>query len=160
VPADGGTLKKRGKSMKEVTVFVTGVEPMADMAMDLLRAEGIPARKSVYYRELSNYPLDGLGKVEVTVPETAAQQALDILSARFSGIEGEAETDDDDESGDDPENGEKDSHDLWGKTLQAKQWRLTTHSFHPETFPSRMRSFSYGNTYFPQWTILKDDAGL
>ncbi len=38
--------------MKDICVFSTPVEPMADMAVDLLMEEGIPARKSIAYREL------------------------------------------------------------------------------------------------------------
>ena len=80
--------------MKEVAVYVTGVEPMADMAVDLLREEGVIARKSAYHPELSSYPFDSFGDIIVFVPEFAAPQALEILSARFSGME-DGETDDD-----------------------------------------------------------------
>ena len=89
--------------MKEVSVFVTGVEPMADMAVDLLRTEGIPVRKSVNYRELCSYPLDGLGEVEVIVPISFAQKALEILSVRFSEVEEETGDGNDSENEDDEE---------------------------------------------------------
>jgi hypothetical protein len=71
--------------MDEVTVYRTWDESMADMAIGLLRAEGINAWK-VADVPRSIYPVnvDGLGEIEIVVPEGEAQDALDILAIRFS----------------------------------------------------------------------------
>jgi hypothetical protein len=71
--------------MVETTVYRTWDESFAEMAVDLLRAEGIEARK-VADVPRSIYPItmDGLGEIRVVVQEEDAQEALDILAARFS----------------------------------------------------------------------------
>jgi len=71
--------------MVETTVYRTWDESFAEMAVDLLRAEGIEARK-VADVPRSVYPvtMDGLGEIEVVVPENDAKEALDIITARFS----------------------------------------------------------------------------
>lgn len=71
--------------MHEVTVYRTWDESMAEMALGLLRAEGIEAWK-VADVPRSVYPVnvDGLGEIEIVVPEEDAQDALDILAIRFS----------------------------------------------------------------------------
>jgi len=71
--------------MAEITVFTTWDEPMANMAVGLLRAEGIYA----YKRDSglrSSYPItvDGLGEIEVRVPEEDSVKAQEIINARFS----------------------------------------------------------------------------
>ena len=101
--------------MGEVTVYRTWEESMADMAVGLLQAEGISARK-VSDMPRSVYPVsfDGLGEIEVVVPEDVAQEALDILAVRFSagelGVFGDGEfepygiePEDDEEVFEDPE---------------------------------------------------------
>ena len=71
--------------MKEVTVYRSWDEPMADMAVDLLRAEGLNARKlSDAARSVHPFTFDGLGEIEVRVPADEAEKAAEILSARFS----------------------------------------------------------------------------
>lgn len=71
--------------MEDITVYRTWDESMAEMAIDLLRSEGIEARKvSDVPRSVYPLTLDGLGEIEIVVPEDEAQEALEILSARFS----------------------------------------------------------------------------
>lgn len=95
--------------MKEVAVFVTWVEPMADMAVDLLRAEGIPVRKSSYQPELTEYIGGGFGEIEILVPEPEAPRALEILSVRFSEAEEEGGMDEENEDGEETEGDDEDS---------------------------------------------------
>ena len=71
--------------MDEVIIFTTWDEPMADMAVGLLQAEGISARKrSAASRSVHPFSVDGLGKIEICVPEEDAEKAFDIIAARFS----------------------------------------------------------------------------
>ncbi len=81
LPAYGGD---GGGTLSDIRVFTTTVEPMADMAVDLLRGEGIPARKSIAYRELSFWIGDDGGMLDVIVPERFAEAAVELLNARFS----------------------------------------------------------------------------
>lgn len=82
--------------MEETTVYRTWDESMAEMALDLLRAEGIEARRvSDVPRSIYPFTMDGLGEIEIVVPEDEAQEALEILAARFS--EGDLTMIDDDE---------------------------------------------------------------
>lgn len=102
--------------MDEVTIYRTWEETMADMAVGLLRAEGIRARKLADMPR-SVYPVsvDGLGEIEIVVPENEAQDALDILAVRFSegdpGLPTDEDPDlsdlDDGEPGIDPEEEEE-----------------------------------------------------
>ncbi len=72
-------------NMSEVTVYRTWEESMASMALDLLHAEGIHARRvSVMPRSVYPVSVDGLGEIEIVVSEDEAQEALDILAVRFS----------------------------------------------------------------------------
>ena len=71
--------------MAEVTVFKTWDEPIADMAMGLLEAEGINGIKLAGPRSVYPVSFDGLGQIEVRVLEEDAERASEILSARFSG---------------------------------------------------------------------------
>ena len=71
--------------MDDLTVYRTWDESMAEMAVDLLRSEGIEARRvSDGTRSIYPFTMDGLGEIEIVVPEDDAQDALDILAARFS----------------------------------------------------------------------------
>ncbi len=71
--------------MKEVTVFNTWDEPMADMAVGLLRAEGIAAyKRDSGLRSSIAITTDGLGEIKVRVPVTEAERAREILAVRFS----------------------------------------------------------------------------
>lgn len=71
--------------MDETTVYRTWDESLAEMAVDLLRSEGINARKmSDVPRSIYPFTMDGLGEIEVVVPKNDAKEALDILTARFS----------------------------------------------------------------------------
>ena len=70
--------------MAEETVFTTWDEPIADMAMGLLEAEGIRALKLAGPRSVYPVSLDGLGQIEIRVLEEDAERASDIISARFS----------------------------------------------------------------------------
>ena len=71
--------------MDETTVYRTWDESLAEMAVELLRAEGISARKVAdIARSVYPFTMDGLGEIEIVVPEDDAQEALDILAARFS----------------------------------------------------------------------------
>ena len=87
--------------MKEVVVLETWDEPMADMAVGLLRAEGITAHKrDSGLRSSLALTVDGLGEIEVRVPAEDADRAAEILAARFS------ETDDTPDVGADTDNHE------------------------------------------------------
>lgn len=82
--------------MEETTVYRTWDESMAEMALDLLRSEGLEARKtSDMTRSVYPFTMDGLGEIEILVPEDEAKEALEILAARFS--EGDMGAIDDDE---------------------------------------------------------------
>ena len=71
--------------MQEVTVFRTWDEPIADMAVDLLRSEGIKARKrSNATRSVHPFTMDGLGEIEIVVPENEKERGLEIIEVRFS----------------------------------------------------------------------------
>ncbi|MCE5252314.1 DUF2007 domain-containing protein [bacterium] len=71
--------------MEEITVFRTWDEPTADMAVGLLRAEGLNATKLADVpRSVYPFTMDGLGEIEIRVPENEADQALEIIAARFS----------------------------------------------------------------------------
>jgi hypothetical protein len=98
--ADGR--ENEGTTMNYVSVFSTPMEPMATMAAELLRAEGIPARLSVLNRYLAYCGMSGFEELEVMVPESWAKEASEILAARFS------ETVEEDESEDEDENDDKD----------------------------------------------------
>ena len=78
--------------MDEVTVYRSWDEPLADMAVGLLCAEGLNARKVTGITR-SLYPLtyDGLGEIEIRVPSDEAQKAEDIIAARFSENESSEE---------------------------------------------------------------------
>lgn len=96
--ADGG--ENEGTTMNYVSVFSTPMEPMAAMAAELLHAEGIPSL--VLNRQLAYCGLSGFEELEVMVPESWAEEASEILAARFS------ETVEEDESEDEDENDDKD----------------------------------------------------
>lgn len=71
--------------MEETIVYRTWDESMSDMGLDLLRSEGIEARKvSNVPRSVYPFTMDGLGEILIVVPEDEAQEALEILAARFS----------------------------------------------------------------------------
>ncbi|MFC1692416.1 hypothetical protein ACFL1R_02800 [Candidatus Latescibacterota bacterium] len=71
--------------MKEMTVFRTWDEPIADMAVDLLSSEGIQARKLAdVVRSVHPFTFDGLGEIEIRVPEKDQKRALEIIAVRFS----------------------------------------------------------------------------
>jgi hypothetical protein len=71
--------------MKEITVYRTWDEPMACMAVDLLKGAGLHARL-VAEMSRSIYPMtmDGLGEIWIVVPEEEAEKATEILEVRFS----------------------------------------------------------------------------
>ncbi|MFC1607800.1 hypothetical protein ACFL47_07500 [Candidatus Latescibacterota bacterium] len=76
--------------MDDVTVYTTWDEPMADMALGLLRAEGIQARKRTdVARSVHPFTMDGLGEIEILVPGGEKDRATEILAARFSSDDGE-----------------------------------------------------------------------
>jgi len=79
--------------MDEVTVYRSWDEPLADMAVGLLCAEGLNARKLTGITR-SVYPLtfDGLGEIEVRVPFDEANKAEEIIAARFSENDSSDET--------------------------------------------------------------------
>jgi len=75
--------------VSETTVYVTWDEPMADMAVGLLRAEGIRAvKRDSGLRSTYAVTVDGLGEIEVRVPAEDAERAREILEVRFSEAEG------------------------------------------------------------------------
>ena len=71
--------------MKEITVFRTWEEPIADMAIDFLVSEGINALKMCEMpRSVLPMTMDGLGEIELRVPEDDVDRAVEIITARFS----------------------------------------------------------------------------
>ncbi len=88
--------------MSDICVFSTPVEPMADMAVDLLMGEGIPARKSIAYREMCPWAGNDYGMIGVLVPEHVALSAVELLNVRFS------------DTGDVSENGREDEENETG----------------------------------------------
>ena len=83
--------QERNENMNEVTVYRTWDEPMADMAIDLLKSEGINAvRIADVPRNVLPCTMDGLGEIEVRVSVEDSEKALEILAVRFS--EGEIES--------------------------------------------------------------------
>ena len=71
--------------MKEVVVYSTWDEPQAAMAEGLLRAEGIRAvKRDSGLRSSLVITMDGLGEIDILVPEDEFERARDILAARFS----------------------------------------------------------------------------
>ena len=71
--------------MDEVTVFRTWEEPIADMALDMLRTEGIGAVKlSDVPRSVYPITVDGLGEIEIRVPAPDGERAAEIIAVRFS----------------------------------------------------------------------------
>ena len=71
--------------MEDITVFKTWDEPMADMALDLLKLEGINAvRIADVPRNVLPFTMNGLGEIQIRVPAEDSERALEILSARFS----------------------------------------------------------------------------
>lgn len=78
--------------MTDITVFTTQDEPIADMAVGLLEAEGIVARKISFIKGTLPFTMDGLGAIYIKVGEEDAARAVEMLSARFSSIYGEDST--------------------------------------------------------------------
>ena len=78
--------------MDNITVYTTWDEPMADMALGLLRAEGIHALKRTdVARSVHPFTMDGLGEIEIMVPGNEAERAAEIIAARFSVDDDEPE---------------------------------------------------------------------
>ena len=78
--------------MKDVVVYSTWDEPIAVMAVDLLVSEDIPAfKRDSGLRSSIVITMDGLGEIDVLVPEEFAERAKEILAARFSDTEGKTE---------------------------------------------------------------------
>ncbi len=71
--------------MKDVTIFRTWEEPIADMAIDFLKTEGIIAVKvSDVPRSIFPTTMDGIGEIEIRVPEEDVEKAIEIIAVRFS----------------------------------------------------------------------------
>lgn len=71
--------------MADVTVYRTWEEPMADMCVGLLRAEGLsPLKITDIVRSLHPFTVDGLGEIEIRVSEEEQERAEEIIAARFS----------------------------------------------------------------------------
>jgi hypothetical protein len=71
--------------MDDITILRTWDEPTADMAVNLLRNEGITVIKIPdAVRGILAFTLDGLGEIEIRVPENDAERAKEILDVRFS----------------------------------------------------------------------------
>ncbi len=71
--------------MKEITIFRTWEEPIADMAIDFLTSEGISALKqSEIPRSVMPMTMDGIGEIEIRVPEDDVERAVEIIAVRFS----------------------------------------------------------------------------
>ena len=71
--------------MSEVTVFRTWDEPIADMALDILRSEGINAiKRSDVPRSILPTTMDGIAEIEMKVPRDSVEKAVEIIEVRFS----------------------------------------------------------------------------
>ncbi|MFC1551132.1 hypothetical protein ACFL6P_01070 [Candidatus Latescibacterota bacterium] len=71
--------------MKEITIFRTWEEPIADMAIDFLVSEGIAALKMCEMpRSVLPMTMDGIGEIEIRVPEDDVDRAVEIIAVRFS----------------------------------------------------------------------------
>ena len=71
--------------MKEITIFRTWEEPIADMAIDFLSSEGISAiKQSEIPRSVMPMTMDGIGEIEIRVPEDDVDRAVEIIAVRFS----------------------------------------------------------------------------
>lgn len=71
--------------MQDIIVYTTWDEPMADMALGLLKAEGIAAyKRDSGLRSSLAITIDGLGVIELLVPEGDAERACELIEARFS----------------------------------------------------------------------------
>lgn len=86
--------------MEEVVVYRTWDEPMAQMALGLLLAEGFDAvKRDSGLRSTIAITVDGLGEIEIRVPEDQAESAMELIEARFSDTEesdvSEEDTDED-----------------------------------------------------------------
>ena len=77
--------------MEEVTVFTTDDGMIADMAVDILKKEGITAHKiETWQRSVFKLTFDGMGVVQVRVPGEESERAREIIAARFpDGTEAE-----------------------------------------------------------------------
>jgi len=74
--------------VNDVVVFITSDEPLADMAVDLLKNEGIFSyKRGAELRSSLVLTVDGLGKIEVLVEPENEVIAREILAARFSESE-------------------------------------------------------------------------
>ena len=71
--------------MEDITIFRTWEEPIADMAIDFLKTEGISAVKiSDVPRSVYPTTMDGIGEIEIRVPEEDVEKAVEIIAVRFS----------------------------------------------------------------------------
>jgi hypothetical protein len=71
--------------MKDITIFRTWEEPIADMAVDFLLSEGIAALKMCEMpRSVLPMTMDGLGEIEIRVPEDDVERAIEIIAVCFS----------------------------------------------------------------------------
>ena len=70
--------------MEDITVFRTWEEPIADMALDFLKTDGINAYKVSGPRSFYPVTVDGLAEIEIRVPENDAERAAEIIAVRFS----------------------------------------------------------------------------
>ena len=74
--------------MRDVIVFTTWDEPIADMALNFLHDAGIPALKTGEVpRSVMPFTMDGLGEIAIRVPETDIEEALEIIAVRFSEVD-------------------------------------------------------------------------
>lgn len=85
--------------MKDVTVFTTWEEPIADMMVNLLQNEGINAfKKSSLPRDVFAFTFVGLGAINIRVAEEDFERAAEIIAVRFPENESSGgETDEPDE---------------------------------------------------------------
>ena len=83
--------------MKEYVVLKTWDEPIADMALQMLREAGITASKTGEVpRSVLPFTFDGLGEIEIRVPAGEFDRAAEIIAARFGNGISPAELPEDD----------------------------------------------------------------
>lgn len=75
--------------MKEVAVFTTWDEPIADMAAGLLVAEGITVRmRTGGNPRIFPMTMDGLATISLMVAEDEADRARELIAVRFAEYDG------------------------------------------------------------------------
>ncbi len=98
--------------METVVVYSTWEEPLADMVLGLLQAEGINAvKRDSGLRSSIAVAVDGLGEIDILVHEDEVETATEVLKVRMpdSSDTDESDVDDDEIDIDDGEENDEES---------------------------------------------------